>query len=375
MGFGDIVYQMFLEPWYDSLKTPAQSQQDVLLKLLEIYAETSYGKGHGASEVSSIEEFRENFPKTSYPQLKPYFEKVKRGNYNSILAETPEIWVMTRGSTGASKVIPLTRTHLDQVRSCGARAILNYSARHKDSKILAGRVLNLNFPSIVKTMKVGSRDVSYGYSSGTYARLIPNLNETSLIPRQEDIDALGPGIGKEDWNARFELAYEKSKEENVTSIMGVAPVISSFARYVKRTYGLYPKEMWRMLAIFCTSVPKIHTRYAPRLKKYYGRAPIIEMYTATEGVYGQQLDDLPYISPNYDTYLFEVEMGSRTKMLYEMERGQWGRLIISSCLFPRYEIGDMIECMGKHYFRVFGRDRLRVVLEHRLYRLLTRWFI
>ena len=62
-------------------------------------------------------------------------------------------------------------------------------------------------------------------------------------------------------------------------------------------------------------------------------------------------------------------------MLYEMRRGEWGRVIISSCLFPRYDIGDMIECMGKHYYRVFGRARLRTILEHRLYRALTRWFL
>jgi hypothetical protein len=31
--------------------------------------------------------------------------------------------------------------------------------------------------------------------------------------------------------------------------------------------------------------------------------------------------------------------------------------------------------MGKNYFRVFGRDRPEVVLEHLLYRVLYRWFL
>jgi hypothetical protein len=129
-----------------------------------------------------------------------------------------------------------------------------------------------------------------------------------------------------------------------------------------------------MKAMFCTSVPKIHTKYAPRLRALFGEAALVEMYSATEGVYGQQLDELPYISPNYDAYIFEVRTGRGTKMLHELERGEWGRLVISSVLLPRYEIGDMIESMGSHYFRIFGRDRARVVLEHTLYRLLTRWY-
>ncbi len=61
-------------------------------------------------------------------------------------------------------------------------------------------------------------------------------------------------------------------------------------------------------------------------------------------------------------------------MLHEMRRGEWGSLIISSCLFPRYEIGDLVECMGAGYYRVFGRKKLLPRLEHVGYRLLTRWF-
>ena len=99
------------------------------------------------------------------------------------------------------------------------------------------------------------------------------------------------------------------------------------------------------------------------------------MYTATEGVFAQQLDDFPYVSPNYDTYFFEVVTGKGAKMLYEMKRGEWGRLIVSSTLFPRYDIGDMIECLGGQYFRVFGRARHVTILEHILYRSLTRWFV
>jgi hypothetical protein len=92
------------------------------------------------------------------------------------------------------------------------------------------------------------------------------------------------------------------------------------------------------------------------------------MYTATEGVFGQQIDDLPYIVPNYDAYIFEVATGKGVKMLHELKRGEWGRLIVSSCMLPRYDIGDLIEAAGKNYFRVFGRNTTLTQLEHRLYR-------
>jgi len=35
--------------------------------------------------------------------------------------------------------------------------------------------------------------------------------------------------------------------------------------------------------------------------------------------FAQQRDELPYVSPNYDAYLFEVETSSGIKMLHEIE--------------------------------------------------------
>jgi hypothetical protein len=199
------------------------------------------------------------------------------------------------------------------------------------------------------------------------------FDKVSLLPRQEEIDALGSGITKIDWERRFELTYHQALNENVTAVMGVTPVILSFARYVKKKHGKMPKEIWSMRALFCTSVRKIQFKYAPVLRKVFGQIPVIEIYSATEGVFAQQIDDLPYVTPNYDKYFFEVETNRGLKLLHELKRGEWGKLIISSCMFPRYDIGDMIESAGKNYFRVFGRRSTLTLLEHRLYGLFFGW--
>jgi hypothetical protein len=370
----DILKQI-VNPWYEALKNPHEVQQQTLNVLMEGYAKTLYGKKHSASEVKDGAAFRENFPTINYEGLQPYFEKVKAGNYSAILSEPPLCWVMTRGSTGTAKVLPVTQTHIDQIFSCGARGLINYVVRKDAEEILTGRILNLNFPSAVTTLKADGKQITYGYSSGTYAKLNPMLNQVSLLPRQEEIDALGSGITKQDWEKRFELVYQRAVNQPVVATIGVTPVITSFARYIERRHGKKPKDLWNFKVLVCTSVRKIHFKYGPVLRKYFGEVPIVEMYSATEGAFAQQLDDLPYVSPNYDTYYFEVETGKGTKMLHELERGEWGRLIISSCLFPRYDIGDMIEAMGKNYFRIFGRAKTWTILEHRLYRLLFGKFL
>lgn len=369
------ILQPIISPWYDSLKDPMKAQNQVLDTLLIEYAKTDFGKNYGALEINDLKTYQKSFPIIDYQFLLPYLKKVRSGNYLSILSEAPDCWVMTRGSTGISKVLPATKTHLKQIFSCGARALINYALRTKNYEVFTGDILNLNFPSSVHSMTLNGKQVTFGYSSGTYARLNPMFNRVSLVPRQEKIDEIGSGITKKYWEQRFELVYRQALEKKITATMGVVPVILAFAKYIKRKYGKKPSDLWSFNALFCTSVPKIQFKYAPIFKKYFGSVPLIEMYTATEGVFAQQLDDFPYVTPNYDSYLFEVKTNKTVKLLSDLKRGEWGSLIISSSMFPRYDIGDLIESAGKNYFRIFGRRKILTLLEHKLYRLFLGRFL
>jgi len=370
------ILQPIIGPWYESLESPVKAQEKILFDLLEKYGATDYGKRHRAFQTNGIQDYQYNFPVVDYRGLVPYLAEIKNGNHLSLLSEPAVAWVMTRGSTaGKAKVLPATQTHLKQIFSCGARALIHFALRTKNFEVFTGNILNLNFPSSVHTMTIDGKDMTYGYSSGTYARLNPMFERVSLIPRQEEIDQLGSGISREDWESRFELVYQQSHQKNVTAAMGVTPVILAFARYVEKKHGKKPADLWKLQALFCTSVRKIQFKYAPILRKYFGNAPVVEMYTATEGVFAQQYDELPYVTPNYDAYFFEVLTSKGTRMLHELKRGEWGRLIVSSCMLPRYDIGDMIEAAGSNYFRVFGRHNSTTLLEHRLYRAFLGWLI
>ncbi len=298
-------------------------------------------------------------------------DEVANGYYQAMLSEPAVCWVMTRGTTGKPKILPATKTHLDQILTIGARAVVNFALSRDQPEVLAGQVLNLNFPSVVATLNTKCGGVPYGYSSGTYARFNPELGSARLIPKQEEIDALGGGITKKDWENRFEFVYEKARDRDVKSLMGVTPVLAAFARYVHGKHRVLPSQLWKLKALFCTSVAKIQTDYAPLLSRFYSQVPVVEMYTATEGVFAQQLDMHPYVSPNYDAYLFEVKTRGRVRLLHELKPGDWGRLIVSTPSLPRYDVGDFVEALGKNYFRIFGRASWRTLLEHYTFNILT----
>ena len=347
-----------VQPWQQSLADPLTAQNKVLKGLLSVYSETGYGKKHGASQVNNIEEYRNAFPVSTYDDYKPTIQQVMAGEIRLLLNEEPVGWAITRGTTQDEvKFIPMTPTDI-KMRISAARAMVNFAIDSGRFDIFQGVNLNLNFPSVVGKVKVGEKELEYGYSSGIYVKFVSASTPIRSLPEQNDIDALGGGKTLSDWEARFELAYQKCREQNVTMVGGVAPTAILFGRYLKRKHGIYPKQLWPNLRILTLgSVPGINTQHEPSLRAYYGNAAIREIYGATEGMFGQQRDEKRAWVPNYDLFLLEVRTKSGIKFLHEMKPGENGSLIASTPILARYQIGDCIRAFRPPYFRCIGRDR------------------
>jgi hypothetical protein len=349
--------QALVQPWYQSLVDPAAAQQAILRQLLTGYVRTQYGQQHGAEKVTSIAEYRQAFPIVTYEDLEPLIQRTMAGETDLLLYEPPVGWAITRGTTrGESKFVPMTPTDL-KMRVSAGRAVVNYALRTRDLAVFQGANLNLNFPSVVGKVRAGEREVEYGYSSGIYVRYVSQGTPLRSVPSQEEIDALGGGKTVADWERRFELAYQRCEKERVTVLGGVAPTALEFGRYLFRVHHVYPKDLWKVRIMTLGSVPGINTKYAPALRAMYGDAQIAEIYGATEGMFGQQRDERRAWCPNYDLFFFEVQTKRGVIMLHEMRPGESGSLVVSTCILPRYNIGDLILAFDPPYFRCIGRDQ------------------
>lgn len=345
-----------LHPWHAAVEDPDSAQQEVLHNLLKDYAKTDYGEQHGASQIETLNDYRRAFPVSTYEDYKPLIERVMAGEVSVLLWEEPVGWAITRGTTkGESKYIPMTATDL-RMRISAGRAMMNYVATTKRFDLFAGVNLNLNYPSVIGTLNVGDRELEYGYSSGIYTKHVSTFTPIRSAPMQEEIDALGGDQSMSDWEMRFELAYEKCKDENVTLVGGVCPTTIRFARYLRRKHKVLPRKLWKIQIMTLGSVPGITTVKQPTLNALYGPAAIREIYGATEGMFGQQRDKKRAWVPNYDLFFFEVQTRSGFKMLHEMHPGERGGLIVSTPILPRYRIRDLILAFQPPYFRCIGRE-------------------
>ncbi|MGQ9676010.1 MAG: GH3 family domain-containing protein [Chloroflexota bacterium] len=342
-----------VQSWHEAVENPAAAQEAVLQRLLRGYAATEYGQKHGASQVASLADYRRAFPIVTYKEMKPLVQRVMGGDVAALLSEPPLAWAITRGTTADEpKFVPITPAALATHFAAG-RCLVNFSLQgHLDT--IQGVNLNLNFPSVVGTVRVGDRELEYGYSSGIYVKHVAGFARS--LPTQQEIDALGGGKSIEDWNRRFELAYERCRGQNVTYVGGVAPTAVLFGKYLRRRHGVYPRDLWKPRVMTLGSVPGINTRYRPALRGLYGEVEIREIYGATEGIMGQQRDQRRAWVPNYDLFLFEVLVGDRVKLLHEMRPGEFGNMVVSTPVFPRYRIGDVIVAGPSPYFRCIGRE-------------------
>ena len=253
-----------------------------------------------------------------------------------------------------------------------ARALLNHLLQTDQLDVLRGYDLNLNYPSEVGKMTVGGQETPYGYSSGIYVRHAAAATPVEILPAQEEIDALGGGTTRDAWERRFEMIYQRTKNAPITMCAGVCPTLIQFGRFLKRRHKVLPSDLWRMRIVAATSIPGIHTKYKPALRGLYGPVDVVEMYIATEGTFAQQRDERRLLVPNFDLYVLEVQTkDGQVKMLHEMRSGEYGSLIVSTPVLPRYLIGDLVRAFDPPYFRCVGREGRWTKLRYRLDGLLN----
>lgn len=125
------------------LSTGVPAQAETLTRLLEKIAATTYGGDLGISADMNYAQFRARVPVRDHDQLEPYLRRIKRGEPNVLWPGHCEGHTQTSGTTGPPKWLPVTpalRAHFDQA---GHDALLHYTARAGQTRILLGRRLFL----------------------------------------------------------------------------------------------------------------------------------------------------------------------------------------------------------------------------------------
>jgi hypothetical protein len=347
-----------LGPWYGAFNNAPVAQNNKMMELLEIYDETELGQRSNAGSIENYNMFKAYFPVNTYDTLSAYFNSVYSGEYNIMMADPPEAWALSREKRkGVQKLFPMTPLDIHERIAAWPRALFSYIYKTGRMDLLDSGLINLTFPSMVRFIQSGDGQLPCGYASGIVSRFGAEKFGLNLIPPQTVLDRLPGDLSRKSWNKRFKTILMQSKGRAIGSIKGEVNAILNFGKYVKSQYKKPPKHIWSISAIVCFNGAGIHTKYKVPLRELYGDCAILESFEIAEGALGQQLDESPYLVPNYDLYFYEIETEAGVKPLDSMTVGETGSLIVSSSVLPRLKVGDIIQCMEPNKFIILARDK------------------
>ncbi|MBK9015856.1 MAG: GH3 auxin-responsive promoter family protein [Saprospiraceae bacterium] len=92
------------------MASPHDTQQRVLMELVEAHADTEWGRLHRFDQINSPADYARQVPVQTYGSLQPYIERMMRGEVDVLYTGFVEWFAKSSGTTGGgSKYLPSLR--------------------------------------------------------------------------------------------------------------------------------------------------------------------------------------------------------------------------------------------------------------------------
>jgi hypothetical protein len=96
---------------------PELVQETLLRRILARQAGTDFGRQHRFRDIRKVADYRRQLPVAGYDYFEPYIARVRRGEFNALLADRRvHMFALTSGTTAARKYIPVTDQYLADYR-------------------------------------------------------------------------------------------------------------------------------------------------------------------------------------------------------------------------------------------------------------------
>src|SRR5690606_11529295 len=145
------------------MKYPNEVQEEWLHDLIATAQATEWGKKYDYQSISSTEDFKERVPIQTYDTLKPYIERMIKGEPN-ILWPSPIKWFAKSSGTTSdrSKFIPVSQEALEDCHYTGGKDLISiYCHNRPDNKVFDGKGLVLGGSHQINGLgKTSSGDLS-----------------------------------------------------------------------------------------------------------------------------------------------------------------------------------------------------------------------
>ena len=98
---------------------PVETQEQILLQIMDENKDTEYGKKIGFKDVHSVEDFQRIVPLSNYDTYADYVDRMLNGEDNLMMARKCKRYCSSSGSVGKPKVLPKSGKDLWNMQCIG----------------------------------------------------------------------------------------------------------------------------------------------------------------------------------------------------------------------------------------------------------------
>lgn len=337
---------------------PEETQQKVFDQIVSKATPTAFGKDHGFGDIRSYEDFKRQVPVRDYEDLRPWVDRVVKGEQDVLWPGKPAYFAKTSGTTSGTKYIPITKDSIPNHINSARNALLSYVAQTGKSKFLDGKLIFLSgSPETVLTAGVNT-----GRLSGIVNHHVPGYLRGNQLPSYETNCI-------EDWEEKVDAIVAETLGQPMSLISGIPPWVQMYFDKVKEKTGRAIKDVFPDFEMFVYGGVNFEP-YQQKLFETIGKkVDSIELYPASEGFIAyqdSQVDEgLLLLLKTGIFYEFipadeffnehptrlsigEVELGVNYALIINSNAGLWG-----------YSIGDTVKFVSKDPYRLIVSGRIK----------------
>ncbi len=344
-------------------ENPRMAQLEVFHYLVQAAQYTEWGRKYDYSHITHPDEFRARVPLQDYEDVKPFIQRLRKGEQNLLWPTDVRWFAKSSGTTGdRSKFIPVSREALEDCHYKGGKDLiaLHYQ-QFPESKLYQGMSLVVGGSSNIEQLRADA------YSGDLSAIIIRNLPMWVEVRRTPVIET----ALMENWEEKIERMALETMREDVRAIAGVP---SWTLVLLKRILEISGKknilEVWPNLELFMHG----GVSFRPYRAQFEALIPsptmnYLESYNASEGSFAIQdrhgADDMLLMLDYGIFYEFMPleELGKekpRTLLVHEVEKDVPYAIIISTNGgLWRYMPGDTVRFTSVRPYRIQVSGRTR----------------
>lgn len=339
------------------IQNPLASQKKVFDYILAQGKATEFGKHYGFRSMSSYHHFQSAVPVADYEDLKPWFERVSKGEKNVLWPGLPLYFAKTSGTTSGVKYIPITKDSIQNQVNAARNALLNYIHITGKSQFVDHQMIFLQGTPILEKHGV----IDTGRLSGIVAHYVPGYLQKNRLPSWE-VNCI------DDWETKVDRIVDETVHRRMSLISGIPSWLRMYFEKLVERAGKPVGEIFPDLQLLVYGGVNFEP-YRTMLDKLIGQQiDTMELYPASEGFFAYQdiypSDDLllivnggifyefiplsVYFDPNPERIPLEgVKCGIDYAMIITTNAGLYA-----------YSIGDTVRFTSINPFRIKVTGRI-----------------